>query len=96
MGGTAIKALACCGPHLPGKAIKVIFFSFTQNSVSVFQFSISRQAAFQQYLHHSSQQHQIFNPPRKARDQTRILMNTNHVIDPLNHKGNSLVYFYKQ
>ena len=28
------------------------------------------------HLHHSLQQHQILNPVREARDQTRILMDT--------------------
>ena len=30
-------------------------------------------------LHHSSQQHLILNPLSEARDQTRILMDTNQV-----------------
>ena len=30
-------------------------------------------------LHHSSWQRQIFNPPREARDGTRILMNTSWI-----------------
>ena len=38
-------------------------------------------------LHHSSQQHQIPNPPSKARDQTEVPMNTSSL--PLSHYGNS-------
>ena len=34
--GTVFRVLACCDPPLPGKAIKLFFFSFTQNSVSEF------------------------------------------------------------
>ena len=30
-------------------------------------------------LHHSSQQHQILNPPSEARDQTCVLMDTSQV-----------------
>ena len=41
--GRVIKTLACCDPPLPGKEIKLFFFSFTQNSVSAFQFSTRRQ-----------------------------------------------------
>ena len=37
-GGTVFEALACCDPPLPGKAIKLFFFSFAQNSVSAFLF----------------------------------------------------------
>ena len=40
---TVFRALACCDLPLPGKAIKVFFFSFPQNSVSAFQFDTSRQ-----------------------------------------------------
>ena len=32
------------------------------------------------YLHHSSQQHWIFNPLMEARDQTRILMDASGII----------------
>ena len=39
-------------------------------------------------LQHSSQQHQILNPLREARDRTRILMNATQVRN-LNHKGNA-------
>lgn len=38
MGGTFFRALVYRDPHLPGKAIMPIFFSFTQNSVSTFVF----------------------------------------------------------
>lgn len=42
--GTVFKALTCCDPPLPGKAIKLFFFpSFTPNSVSAFQFGTGRQ-----------------------------------------------------
>ena len=30
-------------------------------------------------LHHRSQQHRVLNPLRKARDRTRILMNTSQI-----------------
>ena len=36
--GTVFKTLACCDPPLCGKAIKLFFSSFTQNSVSTFLF----------------------------------------------------------
>ena len=38
-------------------------------------------------LHHSSQQHWILNPLRKARDRNRV-MDTNLVCYPLSHDGN--------
>ena len=44
-------------------------------------------------LRHSLQQRQILNPLSKARDQTRILMDTNQVPNPLSHKRNSLEAF---
>ena len=40
-------------------------------------------------LHHSSQQHGIFNPLSEARDRTHILMDTGQVLNSLNHNGNS-------
>ena len=42
-GGTVFRALACYDPLLPGKAIKLFLFSFTQNFASAFQFGTSRQ-----------------------------------------------------
>ena len=42
-------------------------------------------------LHHSSQQHQILNPFREARDGTRILMDTSWLLNPLIHNKNSSV-----
>jgi len=36
------------------------------------------------------QQCQILNPLSEARDQTRILMDTSQVRNPLSHNGNSL------
>ena len=47
-------------------------------------------------LHHSSQQHQVFNPLSKARDQTRILMDTCQIDFLLNHDVNSLDRFLNQ
>ena len=41
-------------------------------------------------LYHSSRQRQILNPLSKARDQTQILMDSGWVLNPLNHKGNSM------
>ena len=41
------------------------------------------------YIYHSSQQRQILNPLRGARDQTRILVDTDQVRLPLSHNGNS-------
>ena len=38
-------------------------------------------------LHCSSQQHPIFNPLSKARDRTRILMDTSWVLNPLSYNG---------
>ena len=40
-------------------------------------------------LHHSSQQCQIPNPLKEARDQTCILTDTYKVLNPLSHGGNS-------
>jgi len=40
-------------------------------------------------LHHSSRQHRILDPPSKARDQTRILMDPGRVGVTLSHEGNS-------
>ena len=40
-------------------------------------------------LNHSFWQFHIFNPLSKARDRTRILMDTSQVLNPLNHNGNS-------
>ena len=37
----------------------------------------------------SSRQHRILSPPNKARDPTRIFMDTSPVLNPLSHKGNS-------
>ena len=42
-----------------------------------------------QDLYHSSWQHQILNPLREARGQTRIFMDTSWVCNLLNRKGNS-------
>ena len=44
-------------------------------------------------LCHSLQQHWIFNPSSKARDQTHILMDTSRVLNPLSHNGNSRFLF---
>ena len=44
-------------------------------------------------LHHSSQQLGILNSLNKARDQTRILMDTSQIRNPMGHKGNSLNTF---
>ena len=41
-------------------------------------------------LCHSSRQCWIINPLNKTRDQTRILMDTSQVLNPLSHNGNSL------
>ena len=43
-------------------------------------------------LHHSSQQCQTLNPLIKARDRTRILIDTSRVYNLLNHNGNSKVF----
>ena len=40
-------------------------------------------------LHHSAQQHRILNLLSEARDQTRALMDTSQVLNPLSHNGNS-------
>ena len=40
-------------------------------------------------LHHSSRQHQIFNPLSKDRDQTCVLMDARQIHELLNHDGNS-------
>ena len=40
-------------------------------------------------LYHSWWQCQILNPLSEARDQTRIFMDTNQVLNPLSHNGNS-------
>ena len=44
-------------------------------------------------LRHSSWQHQFLNPLSKARDQTRILMDTSRVCNQLSHNGNSLFVY---
>ena len=44
-------------------------------------------------LHHSSQQHQIFNPLNKARDQTHILTDASQDSFSLSHDGNSNMLF---
>ena len=43
-------------------------------------------------LHHSSRQHRILDPPSKARDQTRILMDPGRVGVTLSHEGNSHIF----
>ena len=40
-------------------------------------------------LHHSSGQRQILKPLSEVRDRTCILMDTNQVLNPLSHNGNS-------
>ena len=42
----------------------------------------------------SLQQRQIFNPLSEARDRTHILMDTNRVLNPLNHNRNLCLLFY--
>ena len=44
-------------------------------------------------LHPSSQQHQILNPLREARDRSRILMGTSRVCNLPSHNGNSCTIF---
>ena len=46
------------------------------------------------WLHHSSQKHQIFNPLSEAMDWTCIPIGTSHVCNPLNHNGNSVIFFF--
>ena len=46
-------------------------------------------------LHHSSQQRQILNVLSRARDRTRVFMDTSQVLNPLSHSGNSTIYFLK-
>ena len=41
-------------------------------------------------LYHSLQQHQILNPLSKARDQTRMCLDTSRVRNPLSHNRNSV------
>ena len=41
-------------------------------------------------LQHSSRQRWTLNPPSKARDPTHFLVDTNQVLNPLSHSGNSL------
>ena len=41
-------------------------------------------------LQYSLWQHWILNPLSKARDQTHILMDTSHVLNPLSQSRNSL------
>ena len=40
--------------------------------------------------------HQILNPLREARNQTRVLMDTSQVPNPLSHNRNPLSSFVKQ
>ena len=42
-------------------------------------------------LHHSSQKCQILNSLSEARDQTHFLMDISKVLNPLSHRGNSLI-----
>ena len=44
-------------------------------------------------LHHSSQHCWKLNPLGKARDQTRVLMDTIWVLNPLSHERNSLGFY---
>ena len=41
-------------------------------------------------LHHSSWQRQILNPLSKARDRTRVLLESSWVLNLLSHNGNAL------
>ena len=43
--------------------------------------------------HHSLWEHCILNPLSKARDQTRILMDTSQVLNLLSHNGNPWIHF---
>ena len=43
-------------------------------------------------IHHSSWQHWIFNPLRKARDQTHVLMDSSQVHNLLKHNRNCYLY----
>ena len=45
-------------------------------------------------LHHSSWNTGSFNPLRKARDQTHILLDTSQILNLMSHNGNSQLYFY--
>ena len=45
-------------------------------------------------LHHRSQQSWILNPLNKARDQTRILLDTSRVVHWPNYIRNSKIVFY--
>ena len=45
-------------------------------------------------LHHSSQQHQVLNPLREARDRTHNLMDTNRVHNPLSHNRNASTFMF--
>ena len=44
----------------------------------------------------SMQQHQIFNPLSKARNETCILMDTSQVLNPLSHDGYSKKVIFQQ
>ena len=44
-------------------------------------------------LHCSLQQHRVLNPLSKARDQTRILIDTSWVLNALSHNKNCCVLF---
>ena len=45
-------------------------------------------------LHHSSQQHQILKPLSKARDQTHVLIDTNHVCCHLSTIGTPQIHLF--
>ena len=44
-------------------------------------------------LRHSSQQRRILNPQSRARDRTRIPMDTSRILNLLNHDRNACKYF---
>ena len=46
-------------------------------------------------LHHSSQQRHSLNRLSEVRDRTCIFMDTNHVLNPLSHSGNSCIFFLR-
>ena len=54
--GTVFRALACCDPPLPGKAIKLFFFfPYSKPSLCISIWHWQTEAKFQQHYHHQKQ-----------------------------------------
>ena len=80
--GTAFRALACCDPPLPGKAVELFFPSFGPNSVSPFLMQHGwAEAKFQS---HAGDQSRPFVTPRGVRS---TKLHNNFLEEGFNHLG---------